>query len=116
MLMNDTNLKNVIGEYLASKTTTVRPKAVGFKHTPVQNDVLIIGNLPLKLYDDQATVDICGTVAHASQVSTVKKFDQVSQKRLPVAQQTFVVADMTGAVIVYAWGNLAGNVSNVDLE
>ncbi len=99
---------------MASKTTTVRPKTVTFQQMQIENDFVPIGNLNFQM-EDQATINITGTVAHINDVVAIDKFDQTAQKRLTINEQNFVVADSTGSVVAFVLGELVNKVSNTHL-
>ena len=87
----------------------MKNRQVPFDLQQVTNNTDIGNVLNGSTSDD--TINITGRVVKLNPLSTIMKYDNVSQRKVQKSYRTAVIADQTGAVLVILWEEIAKNVS-----
>jgi uncharacterized YccA/Bax inhibitor family protein len=98
-----------VGGYLTCRTSELKNRQVSFDLQEVTNNMDIGNVLNGSTSDD--TINITGRVVKLNLIATIMKYDNVSQQKVAKCYRTAVIGDLTGAVLVILWEDIAKNVS-----
>ena len=98
-----------VGGYLTCRTSELKNRQVSFDLQEVTNN-MNIGNLLNSSTSDE-TINFTGRVVKLNPITTIMKYDNVSQQKVAKSYRTAVIGDLTGAVLVILWEDIAKNVS-----
>jgi ssDNA-binding replication factor A large subunit len=98
-----------VGGYLTCRTSEIKNRQVSFDLQEVTNN-MDIGNV-LNGSTSEDTINITGRVVKLNPIATIMKYDNLSQQKVAKSYRTAVIGDLTGAVLVSLWEDIAKNVS-----
>ncbi|CAF1444005.1 unnamed protein product [Rotaria sordida] len=98
------------GSFLTCRTSEIKPRQVTFDRREMTDTKIDLGSALTTAPSSDDTVTISGRVVKLNPITFIMKYDNVTHQKVKKTYRTGVVADLTGAVMVMLWEDIANDI------